>query len=47
MESAFDVVTDGKTEMRPAVSMIWRVSEVIEEYLWRSLIRPFDCKIQY
>jgi hypothetical protein len=47
MDSALDVVTDGKTEIRPAVSMIWRGSEVIEEYLCRSLIRPFDCKIQY
>ena len=46
MESALDVVTAGKTEMRPAVSMIWRLSEVLEEYFWRSLIRPFDCKIQ-
>ena len=47
MDSALDVVTDGKTEIRPAVSMIWRGSEVIEEYLCRSLIRPFDCNIQY
>ncbi len=44
IDSAFDVVTEGKTDTRPAVSIICRLSAMLDENFWRSLTRPFDCK---